>query len=235
MSMRIDGSPAKVLIVDDHAFLRRGLAEIIDDLEEAVVCGEAAGVAETLEQIEHTRPDVVIVDISLGDGNGLELTREIKSHWPEIKILVSSMHDEALFAERALRAGALGYVSKSDDVDAFIAALRRVIAGQVSLSPKMTDRLLTRVVAGGPSPTRSPLEALSNRELEVFDMIGNGRSTKEIAAALDLSRKTVETYREHIKSKLNLRNGAELTRHAVQWVFERSNTETSANPAASSN
>jgi len=229
MSARTDETPAKVLIVDDHAFLRRGLAEIIDDLPEAVVCGEAAGATEALEQIELCRPDVVIVDISLGDGNGLELTREIKTKWPETKVLVSSMHDEALFAERALRAGALGYVSKSDDVDTFIAALRRVLDGQVSLSARMTDRLLTRVVAGAGSPARSPMEALSNRELEVFELIGIGRSTKEIAALLDLSRKTVETYREHIKTKLNLRNGAELTRHAVQWVYERS----SAEPAAS--
>lgn len=225
MSARTDDAPAKVLIVDDHAFLRRGLAEIIDDLPEAAVCGEAAGVAETLEQIEHCRPDVVVVDISLGDGNGLELTREIKSLWPEVKVLVSSMHDEALFAERALRAGALGYVSKSDDVETFIAAFRRVLEGQVSLSQRMTDRLLNRVVGGDESPTRSPLEALSNRELEVFELIGNGRSTKEIAALLDLSRKTIETYREHIKTKLNLRNGAELTRHAMQWVYERSTVE----------
>lgn len=233
MSVRTDGEHAKVLIVDDHAFLRRGLAEIIDDLQDAVVCGEAAGVAEALEQIEHCQPDVVVIDISLADGNGLDLTREIKSLWPEIKILVSSMHDEALFAERALRAGALGYVSKSDDVETFIAALRRVLEGQVSLSQRMTNRLLNRVVAGGSSPTRSPLEALSNRELEVFELIGNGRSTKEIASQLDLSRKTIETYREHIKTKLKLRNGSELTRQAMQWVYERSTSESPAEVDAS--
>lgn len=214
-------APATVLIVDDHAFLRKGLAQIIDDLPDVAVCGEAAGVAETLAFIRRQRPDIVIVDISLADGNGLELTKEIKAHWPEIRVLVSSMHDEALFAERALRAGALGYVSKSDDVDVFIAALRRVRDGHVSLSPRMTDRLLTRVVAGGAPPARSPLETLSDRELEVFEMIGRGLSTKQIAAQLELSRKTVETYREHIKSKLNLRNAAELTQHAVQWVLER--------------
>lgn len=225
MSAIQGAAPANVLIVDDHAFLRRGLAQIIDDLPEVTVCGEAGGVSETLEQIRRTQPDIVVVDISLADGNGLELTREIKSNWPDIKILVSSMHDEALMAERALRAGALGYVSKSDDVDAFITALRRVRDGQVYLSPRMTDRLLTRVVAGGAEPSRSPLEKLSDRELEVFELIGRGLSTKQIAAQLDLSRKTVETYREHIKSKLNLRNGTELTRHAVQWVLERSGAE----------
>jgi DNA-binding NarL/FixJ family response regulator len=225
MSATQGGMPAKVFIVDDHAFLRRGLAQIIDDLPEVTVCGEAGGASETLAQIQRTQPDVVIVDISLADGNGLELTREIKANWPDIKVLVSSMHDEALMAERALRAGALGYVSKSDDVDAFITALRRVRDGQVYLSPRMTDRLLTRVVAGGSEPSRSPLEKLSDRELEVFELIGRGLSTKQIAAQLDLSRKTVETYREHIKSKLNLRNGTELTRHAVQWVLERSGAE----------
>jgi DNA-binding NarL/FixJ family response regulator len=225
MSATQGTAPANVLIVDDHAFLRRGLAQIIDDLPEVTVCGEAGTVSETLEQIRRTRPDIVVVDISLTDGNGLELTKEIKSNWPEIKVLVSSMHDEALMAERALRAGALGYVSKSDDVDAFITALRRVRDGQVYLSARMTDRLLTRVVAGGTEPSRSPLEKLSDRELEVFELIGRGLSTKQIAAQLDLSRKTVETYREHIKSKLNLRNGTELTRHAVQWVLERSGAE----------
>jgi DNA-binding NarL/FixJ family response regulator len=221
MSTNPGGAPANVLIVDDHAFLRRGLAQIIDDLPEVAVCGEAAGVAETLDQIRRCPPDIVIVDISLADGNGLELTKEIKATWPEIKVLVSSMHDEALFAERALRAGALGYVSKSDNVDAFIAALRKVCHGQVYLSARMTDRLLTRVVAGAAGPSRSPLETLSDRELEVFEQIGRGLSTKQIAAQLDISRKTVETYREHIKSKLNLRNAAELTQHAVQWVLER--------------
>jgi len=228
MSVKTGVAPANVFIVDDHAFLRRGLAQIIEDLPEVVVCGEASGVAETLEQIPMAHPDIVVVDISLADGNGLELTKEIKATWPEIKVLVSSMHDEALFAERALRAGALGYVSKSDNVDAFIAALRRVSKGQVYLSPRMTDRLLTRVVAGTSEPSRSPMESLSDRELEVFEMIGQGLSTKQIAAQLDISRKTVETYREHIKSKLNLRNGAELTRHAVQWVLERSGAEATA-------
>ncbi|MFO1092224.1 MAG: response regulator transcription factor [Planctomycetaceae bacterium] len=222
MSANPGVAPATVLVVDDHAFLRRGLTQIIDDLPEVAVCGEAAGVDETLAFLRDRQPDIVVLDISLADGNGLELTKEIKSLWPEIKVLISSMHDEALFAERALRAGALGYVSKSDDVDAFISALRCVREGRVYLSARMTERLLSRVAGGGPEPTRSPLQSLSDRELEVFEMIGRGQSTKQIAAQLDLSRKTVETYREHIKSKLALRNGAELTQHAVQWVLEQS-------------
>jgi DNA-binding NarL/FixJ family response regulator len=221
MSAEVKHTPFNVLIVDDHAFLRRGLAQIIDDMPEVNVCGEAAGVSETLDKMRRLQPDVVIVDISLGDGNGLELTKEIKSQWPDVKVLVSSMHDEALFAERALRAGAMGYVSKSDDVECFITALRRILDGQVYLSPRMTDRLLTRVVAGSQESASSPLERLSDRELEVFEMIGRGLSTKQIASKLDLSRKTVETYREHIKTKLSLRNGSELTQHAVQWVLEQ--------------
>ncbi len=210
-----------VLIVDDHAFLRRGLAEIIDDLPETSVCGEAAGASEALQCIRNRRPDVAVIDISLGDGNGIELTKEIKAQWPEIKVLISSMHDESLYAERALRAGALGYINKSDEVEQFIRALRRVMAGEVYLSAAMTNRMLSQVVSHRDEPSRSEMQKLSDRELEVFEMIGNGIGTKEIAAKLDLSRKTVETYREHIKSKLGLRNGTELTQHAVRWVLEQ--------------
>jgi len=215
-------SLAAVLIVDDHPFMRRGLAQIIEDMPETSVCEEAAGVAEALDKIRLSCPDVVVVDISLGDGNGLELTKDIKAQWPDVKVLVTSMHDESLFAERALRAGALGYVNKSDDVERFIAAFRRVLGGQVYLSQRMTDRLLTQVVGGAEESPRSPLERLSDRELEVFEMIGHGLGTKQIAAKLELSRKTVETYREHIKTKLGLANGTELTQHAVQWVLEQS-------------
>ncbi len=222
MTTTVTTATASVLIVDDHPFMRRGLAQIIKDMAETSACDEAAGVEEALEKIRTRCPDVVVVDISLGDGNGLELTKDIKAQWPDVKVLVTSMHDESLFAERALRAGALGYVSKSDDVERFITAFRRVLAGQVYLSQRMTDRLLTQVVSGADESSRSPLERLSDRELEVFEMIGHGLGTKQIAARLDLSRKTVETYREHIKTKLGLANGTELTQHAVQWVLEQS-------------
>ena len=224
MTADTDLSPARVLIVDDHAFLRRGLADIIEDLPEAVVCGEAPGASDALTCIRRERPDVAVIDISLGDGNGIELTKEIKSQWPEIKILISSMHDESLYAERALRAGALGYVNKSEEVDQFILALRRVMAGEVYLSTAMTNRLLTKVVSRNEQPSQSAMQKLSDRELEVFELIGNGIGTKEIANRLDLSRKTVETYREHIKSKLGLRNGTELTQHAVRWVLDQTPT-----------
>lgn len=216
---------ARVLIVDDHPFMRRGLAQIIDDQPNATVCGEAACFAEALEQVRATQPDVVVVDISLPDGNGLELTKEIKTQWPEVKILISSMHDESLFAERALRAGASGYVGKSENVEDFIVALQRVLEGRVFLSPRMTDRVLRQVRADKDDQLRSPLEKLSDRELQVFEMIGNGLSTKQIAGRLELSRKTVETHREHIKTKLNLKNASELTQHAVQWVLEQASQQ----------
>jgi len=222
MSTVSSAQAVEVLIVDDHPFMRRGLAQMIKDFG-AQLCGESATVAEAMETLRSALPDLVILDISLPDGNGLELAKEIKAQWPETKILISSMHDETIFAERALRAGALGYINKSDDVEQFQTALRRVLSGRVYLSPRMTERLLSRVAGG--DEDESPLERLTDRELEVFEMIGRGLGTKEIAATLDLSPKTVETHREHIKSKLQLKNGIELTRHAIQWVLEQTPVE----------
>lgn len=213
---------ARVLIVDDHPFVRRGLASIISDLPDIQACGEAAGLQEACAAIESQDPSVAVIDISLPDGNGLELTKDIRSRWPHIRVLVTSMHDEELFAERALRAGALGYVHKSEDPETFVRALRTVIDGRVFVSPQMNNRLLNQVI-GDPKPdVRSPVERLSDRELEVFDLIGRGLETKQIAQRLQLSRKTVETHRERIKDKLNLRSGTELTRHAFQWVMDAS-------------
>ena len=211
----------RVLIVDDHPFMRSGLAQTINDQSGLHVCGEAGSVAAALEIIDSTRPQLAVVDISLGAESGIELIQVIRQRWPEIRVLVSSMHDEGLFAERALRAGALGYVNKGEPTDVFIAALLRVNSGQVYLSERMTKRLLDQVRTDKPEPRRSPIETLSNRELEVYEMIGRGLSTKQIAAKLSLSPKTIETYREHIKQKLSLSNSTELTRSAVQWVLEQ--------------
>lgn len=213
------GTP-RVLIVDDHPFVRRGLASIIAELPDVEACGEAAGIEEAFAQIRATHPTVAVIDISLPDGNGLELTKDIRSEWPHIRVLVTSMHDEKLFAERALRAGALGYIHKSEDPETFVRALRSVIKGRVFMSPQMTDQLLNRVIGEGKTDLRSPLERLSDRELEVFELIGRGLETKQIAHRLQLSRKTVETHRERIKNKLNVRSGTELTRQAFQWVFD---------------
>jgi len=211
----------RVLIVDDHPFMRRGLAQTINDQPGMVVCGEAGSVAEALEIMESASPHLAVVDISLGAESGIELIQAIREKWPATKVLVSSMHDETLFAERALRAGAQGFVNKGEPPDVFVAALERVSSGQIYLSDKMTSRMLDQVLTDKVELSRSPIESLSNRELEVFEMIGRGLATKQIAARLGLSPKTIETYREHIKQKLKLSNATELTRNAVQWVLEQ--------------
>jgi DNA-binding NarL/FixJ family response regulator len=211
----------RVLIVDDHPFMRRGLAQTINDMSDMMVCGEASDKAEGLVKVEELTPDLVVIDISLGDGSGIELIKEIKSRWPNTKMLVSSMHDESLFAERAIRAGALGFVNKGESSDVFVDALRKVKDGNTYLSSRMTDYILNQFVNSPEEPRKSRIDSLSDREIEVFELIGRGLITKQIAAKLELSPKTVETYREHIKMKLNLANGTELTRHAVQWVLEQ--------------
>ena len=214
-------SATRVLIVDDHPFMRAGLAQTITDRTGMVVCGEAGSVSEALQMMGKHRPDLAVVDLSLGEESGLDLIKAIKDQWPTTRILVSSMHDETLFAERVLRGGALGYVNKGEPPEVFVVALERVNSGQVYLSERMTNRMLGRMLSDDAQPEGDPIEKLSNREIEVFELIGNGMVTKQIAARLGLSPKTIETYREHIKAKLNLANASELTRHAVQWVLER--------------
>ncbi len=162
---------------------------------------------------------MVVVDLTLKSGHGLELIQEIKARNDRIKMLVSSMHDESLFAERALRAGAAGYVSKQESPDKIIDAVRQVLRGEIYLSTRMASRLLHRVTTGEPLEEH-PIQSLSDRELAVFEMVGQGLTTKQIARKLDLSHKTIETHREKIKTKLNLRNSTELSRHATQWVLE---------------
>jgi DNA-binding NarL/FixJ family response regulator len=216
-----NGSPKyRVLLVDDHPLVRRGLADVIAREPDLEACGEAGDVAEGLAVVERTKPHVVVVDLTLKTGHGLELIEKLKSRDPDLKILVSSMHDEMLFAERVLRAGARGYISKQEPPEALIRAIRQVLRGELYLSPRMTSRLLTRVVAGA-STQDDPVQGFSNRELEVYEMIGQGLTIQQIASRLHLSPKTIETHREKIKQKLNVTNSAELNRRAVQWVLER--------------
>lgn len=213
----------RVLIVDDHPVMRMGLTELIEHEPDLEVCGTAADVAEAMQLIDAHHPDVAIVDISLRGGNGIELIEQAKARHAEVKVLVSSMYDEALFAERVLRAGAMGFINKQEPPEEMLSALRQVISGQVYLSARMANRLLNCVV-GGRTPQRDPIEGLSNRELEVFELVGQGMTTKQIARRLVLSPKTIETHREKIKKKLGLKNSAELSCRAVQWVLERRST-----------
>jgi DNA-binding NarL/FixJ family response regulator len=210
----------RVLLVDDHPLVRRGLSDVIAREPDLETCGEAADMAEALSEIDRTKPDVVVVDLTLKTGHGLELIEKLKARDPELKTLVSSMHDEMLFAERVLRAGARGYISKQEPPETLIRAIRQVLRGELYLSPRMTTRVLNRVVAGAPSQ-EDPVQGFSNRELEVYEMIGQGLTVQQIATRLHLSPKTIETHREKIKQKLNVTNSAELNRRAVQWVLER--------------
>jgi DNA-binding NarL/FixJ family response regulator len=211
---------ARILIVDDHPVVRSGLRMLIDDEPDLFVCGEAGDADEAIRALDAKKPDLVIVDLSLKGSSGLELIKRIKSRETGSKMLVSSMFDESLYAERVLNAGALGYVSKQEAMEKVIEAIRCVLSGRVYLSATMSDRMLHRLTRDHQAPERSPVESLSDRELEVFEMIGRGRTTGEIATQLHLSVKTVETHREKIKAKLRLKSAAELYQYAVRWVLE---------------
>ncbi len=207
----------KVLIVDDHPIVRHGLGELIARQPDLQMCGEAATATEAVRQVEANRPDVAVVDISLDGENGLELIEVLKGIYPQIRVLVSSMHDEKTFAGRALRAGAMGYINKRESIGKVVDAVRQVLRDEIYLSPQMASQLLHRA-AVGKSLDHDPIETLSNRELEVFTMIGQGMNTQQIAQKLGLSPRTIETHRKNIKTKLDLPNGAQLSRSAFQWV-----------------
>ena len=209
---------SRALIVDDHPVVRRGLAQLIDREPNLQVCGEAGTVREALQAVADLDPDVVVVDVVLKSGSGIELVKDIKARRPDLPVLVLSMHDESLFAERALRAGARGYIMKQEATGKLLEAIRRVLKGEVYLSDGMASRMLLSFVGGRAGEGGSALESLTDRELEVFQMIGRGLTTRQIAHDIHLSVKTIETHREHIKKKLGLRNATELLQHATWWV-----------------
>ncbi|MBB6429002.1 response regulator transcription factor [Algisphaera agarilytica] len=211
---------ARIVVVDDHPIVRRGLIELINDVPEFDVVGEAPDVSTALDVLSEVRPDLALIDLSLGDGHGLELIKQIRAAELNIKMLVVSMMDEALYADRVLRAGASGYLRKEQATENIITAIRQVLDNKIYLSPSATARVLNRV-ATNESPAQSPVSTLSDRELEVFELLGDGLSSRDIAARLHLSVKTVETYREKIKTKLSLKNGSELTRHAIHWAMRK--------------
>jgi DNA-binding NarL/FixJ family response regulator len=221
MSSTKTSKRVRVLIVDDHPTVRDGLAFKLGRQPDMEVCGEAADVSEALRLLDDARPDIAVVDITLKTGNGIDLIKRIKDRNDHVRILVWSMHSESLYAERALRAGAMGYINKDQATEETIRAIRRLLEGKVYLSETTSQRMLVRVVgARRDEVTRPPLDGLSDRELEVFRFIGQGVKTAKIAERLHLSVSTVETYRERIRQKLDLSDGTELAHYATQWVLD---------------
>jgi DNA-binding NarL/FixJ family response regulator len=207
-----------VLLVDDHPVTRQGVAALIALDPSLAVCGEADNGPRALELVTKLAPDVAVIDISLKSSNGLELMKNLKILAPKLPVLVMSMHDEALYAERALRAGAQGYIMKQEASEKILAAIQRVLRGEIYLSEKMQERMLQRIVKSKPEEPGSAIETLSDREMEVFQLIGDGFGTRQIATQLSLSVKTIESYREHLKLKLALATGSDLVRYAIQWM-----------------
>lgn len=208
----------RILIVDDHPIFRQGLAQLINQEDDLCVCGEAEDYQGAMKAVAELKPDMIIVDITLKDMSGIDLIKEIRKYHKAINMLVISMHDESLYAERAFRAGAKGYVMKQEASESVVKAIHQVRSGGIYASEKMTDQILSRLVEGAGDIGESPLQKLTDREIEVFQLIGEGLSISEIGFRLHLSVKTIGTYRERIKEKLNLKNSTELLRYALNWV-----------------
>jgi DNA-binding NarL/FixJ family response regulator len=208
---------AKIFLVDDHPLFREGVANLINRLPDLRVCGEAESAAEALRAIVKTKPNVAVVDLSLKEGSGLELIKEIKKASPSTAIIVLSMHDERRYAERSVRAGARGYVMKIESANHVIAAIREVLGGKLYLSQKMRAEFVERFVDGAPAQSESPADLLSNRELEVFQLLGQGYETRRVAEKMGVSIKTVQAFCAKIKGKLHLANASELLHEAVRW------------------
>ena len=208
----------RILIVDDHPIVRQGLSELINHENDLVVCGQAEDSHETIKAIRELNPNMAIIDITLKETSGLELIKDIHTQYPDLPVLALSMHDENLYAERSLRAGAMGYIMKQEATENVIEAIRRILGGEIYVSERMAGKMLRKIVAGQIETSSSQVDSLSDRELEVFSLIGRGHGTRQISERLHLSVKTIETYRAHIKDKLNLADAAELLQYAIQWV-----------------
>ena len=218
MKTHLTNGKIKVLLVDDHPILRAGLSKLINQESDMLVCGEAEDGPKGFDLVAKLSPDVVVVDVSLKGGNGIELIKNLKASHPDLPMLVLSMHDETLYAERALRAGSRGYIMKEEAIEQVLVGIRKVLAGEIFLSDRMKNRMLQQMAGNKGKVASSPIELLTDREIEVFRLIGEGHSTRQIAGELHLSVRTVEAYREYIKVKLNLKNAIELAQHAFQWV-----------------
>jgi DNA-binding NarL/FixJ family response regulator len=208
----------RVLLVDDHPMMRAGLAHLIERQTDLTVCGEAANPAEALKALPAANPEIVLADLTMPGRSGLEFVKDVLAVFPTLPILIVSMHDEAVFAERALRAGARGYIMKEAGGEAVVAAIRQILRGEIYVSPTMSARILEGLSGKKPRGSSSPIEKLSDREFEIFQLIGQGKSTRDIAEQLHLSTKTVDVHRSHIKEKLDLKDVTALIRHAVRWV-----------------
>jgi DNA-binding NarL/FixJ family response regulator len=211
----------RILIVDDHPIVREGIAKLIDHENDLTVCGQAEDAHQAIKAIKTLKPDMVIVDISLKDTSGIDLIKDIQAQNPKLPVLTLSMHDESLYAERALRAGAKGYIMKHEAPEMVVTAIRTVLSGQLYISDKVSTRIMHKLIGTKANIPVAGVDALSDRELEVFLLIGQGFGTRQIAEKLFLSVKTIETYRAHIKEKLGLTDAAQLLQYAIQWVSGR--------------
>jgi DNA-binding NarL/FixJ family response regulator len=217
MSVSCAGKKKAVFVVDDHPIVRQGLTLLVNQESDLTVCGEAEEMHSALVSIFALKPDIVIVDISLNGPDGLELLKNVRINSPRLPVLVLSMHDESIYAERALRAGANGYIMKQEATEKVLVALRRILSGEIYVSDKIANSMLQHYVRGANPSEHSSIAELTDRELEVFRLIGEGHGTRQIAEALHLSIKTVESYQAHIKEKLSLRSARELVQHAIEW------------------
>jgi DNA-binding NarL/FixJ family response regulator len=213
---------SRVIIVDDHPIVRQGLAQMIDREPDLTVCGQAEEARSALLAIATLNPDIVVIDISLNGPSGIEILKTIRQTDPKLRVLILSMHDEMVYAERALRAGANGYIMKQEATETVLEALRRILGGEVYVSNRVANRMLRQLVGGAPKAKHSAVDDLTDRELEVFRLIGEGHGTRQISDELHLSVKTVETYQSHIKEKMGLKNARELVQYAIQWVISES-------------
>ncbi len=208
----------RILIVDDHPIVRQGISLLVNHEPDMMICGEADSASSALKVIEQARPDVAIVDLSLNQSSGLELIKDIKIRYPQLQILVLSMRDESFYAERVLRAGARGYITKEEGTEKVIEGIRAILGGHVYLSERLASKMINKWVDGGSNKSGPLIQNLTDRELQVFELLGMGMSTREVAQKLHLSIKTIESHREHIKDKLDLAGATELLKHAIQWV-----------------
>jgi DNA-binding NarL/FixJ family response regulator len=216
-AVRTTQKRARILLVDDHPLVRERLAEIINREADLIVSGEAEDRQEAIDAVLAKPPDLVIIDLTLKNSDGLELIKDIRTRWPKLRMLVVSMHDESLYAERAIRAGAMGYITKQEATRKILVAIRRVLSGSIYLNEKIANRILTRLTDHADPITATPAELLADREFQVFELTGQGLNTHQIAGRLNISVKTVETYRARIKEKLKLKDPSDLLQLAITW------------------